>query len=661
MTKKRSYRFLTILLSFMFLFFVGCDGGPAGDGDDDGNTPKSLDSVKVISRPVDYKFEDAVAGKSQYYYNLFAKEIVYDLYNVYHNAGEVFVGDAANKREALFNGFDTANGLTYNTTNSFGNNVTDKYYVFDGLRYNLESITTTKDADGNVTAQTLVFNTDSAWAWTIDNDATGFVNVFKTANLITSNNATSFIVNFDFENRFAGYTDWKEVASTMFTFPTYQDFYAQTANAGEGKTMYSDSPYYQGVLGGTGAKNYFQDAMEYAVYLFVMGYDYVDSNGNATEDAPYFDFEITKTNGVVSGINVTWNGQKISITEALGKAKELYNRIGGYVGITSQNQEQIKRFIKDKIIGEKAYNDFNAYEITCIDKLNGVDQTPTKIKINKNYDKFIDNLLTLACNEAPIGFAADGSLLSLSDAYLASQITDYKGDYFFLSYENESDDNLFQYIPAQEYQALILNPQAEDIGSILGDIWIAFEYFEAPEGTQDLPFGEEIVINVGLRYFSCSANGGAGGYIYNDQIQKTVKYGHSDSFDKPDENWVYIGYTSSSAGYYDLTINDPIKLETQFNNDIGDGAIKAGEGETATKLIDGRADNNARDYFMLNQSETYGTYGTLNPDMFSQNAAGEDACDYFEIYFDIVKEKGKLQNYNFKVGLVYYGMAEDVY
>ena len=85
MKKGRNIRFLSILFCFMFMFFVGCDGGMGGiiGG---GDNPQSLAGAKTLSRPAGYDFSEAVGeNASKYYYNIFARNITYYLYRIYES------------------------------------------------------------------------------------------------------------------------------------------------------------------------------------------------------------------------------------------------------------------------------------------------------------------------------------------------------------------------------------------------------------------------------------------------------------------------------------------------------------------------------------------------------------------------------------------------
>ena len=97
---------------------------------------------------------------------------------------------------------------------------------------------------------------------------------------------------------------------------------------------------------------------------------------------------------------------------------------------------------------------------------------------------------------------------------------------------------------------------------------------------------------------------------------------------------------------------NPFVSGTQLEGGIGSNLH-------ASKIISGTDD--ARKYYKLNDSSSYGSYGTLNEELFSVENAGTDACDFMEIYFDTVKQKGATGiNYNFKVALILYAAEQPV-
>ena len=659
----------------MFLFFVGCDGGMGGIGGGDDGNPQSLAGAKTLSRPAEYNFSDAVGeNASQYYYNIFSKNVLENLYQLYER-GELYSNN-------LIKDIDTTKGETFGTFTA-----NNQYYLFDSLRYSITDVTTTYDANGAITSQTLTLDTNSGWKWTIKNDAESAKNFFiilselyeGKVDINQSGNGV-WTIQLNIEN------DWKDVFDMVIElgrYPSFSEYYGGEVSENKEENAevinYWYSPYYQkefGMIDDKTAVNYFQDALEYATYLFVLGYDYVEETDQGvfveTDDAHLFDFEVQyNAAGVVTDVKVNgWENQPISIVDALGRVKALYQEQAGFIGLTSDNKDQIARFIEDKIIGENAMakDKLTVTQKTIQKNADGVAGTPvvgTPLQFNRNYSIIIDNIINYACSQAPIGSdSVTGEKLTLDNAYPVSKITDYSGDYFFLNYENDDDSELFKYIDAAEYQSLILFPQDEDLGKSLEDVILAFEYYENPDPTKRM--AESITINVGFRYFSSTGNGGDGEIVFEGEVQKEIKFGKNGYIDgeNPDVNWVYIGYSDLEPDQYDIPLANGLPVNTGFNNDIGGGVLNpfvSGteiEESTASKLVTGT--DAARNYYKLNPSSTYGFYSTFDESKFSVNEAGDDACDFIEIYFDINKEKGVSGiSYNYKVGLYYVGF-EDV-
>lgn len=665
----------------MFMLFAGCDGGMGGIG---GDSPKSLDGVKVLSKPASYSFSEAVGDyASEYYYNLFARETLKNLYNVYEN-----MEYDLNKNE-LLKDIDISNGETYENFSDKKN----KFYLFDSLRYTIKSVTNTNNESGDLVRQTIIIDTSSKWNWTIENKAGVYSNIFEKmiislgySDIVNYNSTTGEVVikGNTITNLFSGITGE--------FFPSFGQIYDsnnEVKKEGTNVTNYWSSPYYQKEIEGKtdaqiDAVNYFQDAFEYVTYLFVLGYDYVnvseDGNKTPSEDAPLFTFTTTYgADGLISGISVNgWGNTPISIGDALGRVKALYKDQGGYIGITAENKEQIKRFIQDVVLGENAYKqEYNQISIGLYENTeeSGVASQPVKtgeLKLNRNYDKIIENVIDYACGEAPIGYdstydngdGTTGKTIGLDSPYVVSKITDYKGDYFFANYENNDDSQMFKYIDAAEYQSMVLYPQETELNIPLSDIWIGFEYFENPDSSKTM--AESITINVGFRYFSSTANGGQGEIVCSGEKQLEVKYGKNGevSGENPDVNWVYIGYSELEQGQYDIALTKDLAIKTKFNSNIGNGVINPFVSGTeittnyASKLISGT--DKAREYYKLNPSSSYGFYGTLDESKFSVQNAGAGACDFLELYFDVVKVKGASGiNYNYKVALIQYAV-EDV-
>ena len=404
-----------------------------------------------------------------------------------------------------------------------------------------------------------------------------------------------------------------------------------------------------------------------------MGYDYVDADGNATEDALKFDLNISKgSDGFVSGITI---GGGISITEALKNIKEEYENAGNFVGITQKNKDQIKRFILEKVIGEKAYtpdDQSTANKNEAIDEVeiktleNGQVASTEVLKFNRNYDKIVENIISYACEQAPIGKDSEtGEDVTLDGAYLASKITDYKGEYFFTADGSDEDGNsvdIFRYIDPAEYQSMVLFPIQNDLGKRLTDIHLGFEYYDYAE---TLALGlacnqdDGLNLRVGLRYFDCET----GTYLFNQSTAFNVKYGLDAVLsEEHDPDYNTVTFTEDDMIGDIVKIEQPFVIDTKFINPLD--ITPSGDTENSSMLITGNS--TAREYYALNNSESgVGFFGALNPEKFKKyNADGSinpNACDYIEVYFDIQKEKGvRNVNYNFKVGLkTYYAMSEN--
>lgn len=669
----------------MFLFFVGCDGGMGGVVGS--NSPQTLAGVKVLRKPSSYDFAEAVGeNASEYFYNIFASEVLSNLYFVYENNSSY--------TQEVFNNIDMANGETYG--NFTGNN---QYYLFDSLRYTISSVETTYDADGNLVSQKLTLNFNTGWNWKIAHDATGYENLFyQLASLSIPDTEITISGSDENEISINSGLDWLNIYSQVIVsmYPDFSNFYYGTRidkngeiyNVGGIPLSYWSSPYYDLKVAGmstTDSLNYFQDALEYATYLFVLGYDYVniaeDGTETPSEDAPYFDFEIVDSNndGILEDMTVEWAGQRVSVVQALENVKQVYQERGNYIGLTdgaNGNKEQLSRFIKDFVIGENAMAD-NIFSVALTRKdvnEDGITTGPVpdgELKFNRNYDVIVDNIIDYACSQVPIGIDDAGGNVYLDSPYVVSEIAEFDGDFFFLNYGQGgegNDDEMFVHIDAAEYQSFILYPREEDFGKQLNDIWLAFEYNENPDPTKEM--ADSITINIGFRYFSAAANNGDGAIISSATFQKEVVKGPNGEFgtngDMPDVNWVYFGNgkTEASQALYDASIENPPIINGTFNNGIGNGVINPFISGTviddynAVKLITGT--NTAREYYKLNPSSSYGFYGTLNEAKFSKNVAGDQACDFIEIYFDVVKDKNASNiNYNFKVGMVNFVALEN--
>lgn len=664
---KKKIRILSIILCFVFLFLVGCGAGEEDFDDEDlggGGTisTKMLSGVKALSKPSSYSFKDAVGQlASENYYNIFAHEILKQLYPVYENAFsdtlEIFD----------FTSDELANGITYQ---HFGDNEHNKYYLYDSIRYTIKKVTSNLNESDEVQSQTVTIDTNKGWNWSVP----------------TSIEGTAFDKG-GFEKSGSSYTiesdDWLAVMrgfEGIEGLPSFSQYYAKSDNGKHlegagGYYEYYFSPFYkEGYSGSEPLVNYYQDALEYATYLFVLGFDYVDDKGaEIADEKDYFNFTINLFSDNPIQVKAKAFGENaVPISKALETVKDWYKKMGNIVGLTDKNKTQLKRFILDKVIGK---NSPDIFTVEMYNKKEGESETRDSshdLTFNRNYNAVVENIISYACAQTRIGYS-DGDYLTLDHEYMASVVKDYPGNNFFMNYKGlfgtntNNDEYMFHFIQPGEYQSLVLMPELVDIenGLPLSDISLAFEYYnddadfdhDAWSSDAGKDYADSITINVGMRFFDKTADGGEVLEFTPKQI--TIPYGRYNSFENdlplddpnkifPDEYWLTIT-NDEKEGANGIFIDKEIKFDAiygEFKNDIGGGAINAADRDDNTITLSGT--NKAREFYVTQPSTSYGSYGILNYEKFM----GSDGCDYLEIYFDIVKDKTKPNiNYNFKVGL----------
>lgn len=629
--KKNSFvKFFSLILCLCFALFsfAGCTGGKSGGGDDESGEPSLLSGVKVLTRPENYDFDKALGEYSTNYYNILSKNVLLGLYKLYGSAN--LSGNS--KNEIL--------GENENQKTSY-NGLENRAYMFDSTRYTITNVSST-ESSGQLVEQVVTLDTSAKWNWSIKFDAANskpyFFNSEKYVDddgILSQTNGNLVTITFDYSKLIY----WKDIGWTnVFSENNLKDYFS---------SYYSDeyepledplevdyfySPFYP-KEGESSFNNYFQDALEYAIYMISLGY-------TVDDDADYFDFEIGYDNatGLVSGMTVGgWETGKISVSDqtngALKRAKEKYKAQTNFVGLKDKNIEEIAKFVKKVVIGDNALakNVVNTGSVT----------------INRDYDKVVSNIVEYACAQAPIGKDKDGNKITLGKNFLTSKITDYAGDYFGISLgENEDgeydDSNLFENIDAAEYQSIVFFPQAEDVGKKLTDIWLIFEYYDLEAGSTKVIDKENgITINIGVRYFNSQSN------EVVKLVEKQIKVGYGKNGETEDGPLTELMFSNNDEPGVDAAFSQTITVNTEFDNNVGDGVINAlenGEGDNDLKksiAISGLS--NAKDYFKLNDSSSYGQYGTLNEEAFV------GVCDFVEMYFDIVKDKDSTnKSYAFK-------------
>lgn len=680
---KIKKRILSVLLCFAMLFLCSCvDGGPNGLGGEN----ISLAGVKVLSKPADY-FDNPTTylgeDVSPYYFNLFAFEVVKNLYDIYENR-------TINDTKLLDNIEETSNNIK---------TVTDEnvYYLYDSLRYTIKTVINVANE-----SQTIILD-PTKWNWSLDQDinSENKSNVFL--NHIKNNSDSVDYIYDEYENKIKNqysvllseYTNWTGIYRIAAFVPSFSEFYYNNATfdkdmnrGGSGTTWAHDSPYMQTkfppstpLTDETKAYNYFQDGLEYATYLFALGYDYQtgeDANAPATDYEKLFNLhvETNPTTHLVSGLSVRgWdavnkrldlsNDSYISVVEALDIVKDLYKKTANIVGLTEDIKTKVARFIRDYVIGKEAYGkdkfkvEFKVSDGTSSD--GRPDPDHPDLNFDRCYDQVIKNIIDYACEQAPIGKATgdDGTeqKLLLGNGYMASEITDYQGDYFApYYYKNPAtgeylDSAFFHFIEAREYQSIILKPQEEDIGKVIDNFTLWFEYNDNPHPELYTEMLDELVLTVGFRYFDHTA----GDYTAN-VLSEDVKIKRGAWGTLKDENGEDATDKSMFFFTNDSTIPDSMKdtaasipkgivMKSTFDDKPAiSTTIFEGVGR---KRITGLT--SAREYYQTEQLEGVGTFGSLNKNMF-MDQGDTPGSDFIEIFFVVHKTSGNPNiNYNFKV------------
>ena len=638
-----------------------------------------LYGTKVLYRPESYDYSGNSGGTQEEendYYGKYAWNILYRLEGIY---------GIANETDDLLNGYYTFN------TNTLP-------YLYDSIRYQVDEkyeITNSLSYSGNgwVSSSTpriaLSANLDNAWNWSFaidqnnisqrpylyDNDAGVFLKEES-----TNRKSTSFALA-NFEN----------LISTHYS-ATISSSYLETyigASRDADYSIYSD----------------FVKVLEYVIYCYSLdltpGQVIVEPVMTTTEEGTtqYYTVRVIETS----------NGQQIELSadQALAQIKEVFEKLGSYVGVAERNKEKIANWILENVIGSAAMQNDNvsvysgATQITyngttfiatsdgqaneildglgytgadlTADQVPTVDATEPDISVGREYGDTIVNLVDKACDDVTIGSDDDGQI-EVDDRYLASEVMEYMGNSFsagggddpFPYFEDFSSPQAAMAVKPLEYQsAVFMFKDNVEIGMVS----VALQYDADLDGYQTRtgePFDHTryLTIEIGLNYF-------------NHQTKQRISV-DTKTVNVPDGKLVSVledtnleeasekaGITFSQVvdfGWEESITSDDL-IVGAFNTDIGGGILKTDVGQNNYRgnpivsndpiVINGLS--SVKDYYEIlepteGQIAAGQTYlaGQLNPEKFM----GDDGCDYLEVTYRVIKRAGDTStNYKFYTGI----------
>ena len=344
------------------------------------------------------------------------------------------------------------------------------------------------------------------------------------------------------------------------------------------------------------------NGLTYAIYSLVLGLQPNQMSVSYDSGLPVL---------TVEGYPAT--ADQTSAERALEDVKILFNQLGSYVGLTERNKVAITNFVLDEIIGESAQQLTGLYDLYYEDVVSAiVDYGGTLTTIGEANEETGEG-------ETTVG-----------DSFMASEVVDYPYTSFFSSFEGDP----FQYTDGPyEYQSFVIMPSKE---TEITDIWLDFKYDAGKDG--DLIYDESkfLDINVSVRW-----NKGDGSPV--KVLTKSIR--------------IYDGmYSFGAEGSFLEFELDLSEMEGGFGEVVKVGQFNCPKALIPNPLTQGRVIpingfTDARRYYKVIESESYGGYGVLDESRIEGS--------YLEVAFDVVKQPGDTTtNYAFYTAIT--GLFETV-
>ncbi len=666
-----------------------------------------LYGTKVLYRPDDYNWDDNVGAGNENYYGQYSWNLLQQLISLYGivfdntiNSNLIPTTTTDNTEEEIKSGY--FDSVRYQM-NQYNNITLQKAVVVLNDDGSVSEIQRPTDYNHQVEYFEINANTSKQWKWSLGNvvqkdlnndgviDETNDVinqaylmnTLFSDENLALDFAGIKYPTNIDFEKLKPEKNIYDKDTNGNF-FDNINFIYSQQQIRKNYAYTYLGTEYTNAQRDFDNYSDYVK-ALEYAIYCINL--DLTPNNITVT----YSTQAETLGQPIVTIDGYPATAEKSSATVALEAIQEIFKKIGTYVGITERQQTRLKNWILQNIIGsntdstftiqsyDKVYEQYvkmvdsgeddasgNPIMVEVLCDANGNTVTefnPTlvssvnnngNITVDRNYEANIEAIISLL-NDPEIlrignttneGGTTTGP--TINEKYLASHIVDYYGNDFFLS----SDNNFPNNNTPLEYQSVALMFRREFEFS---NIMMFFKYDAGMDGDEIYDENASITINVYLNQYTKTTNsykrvGNSETNVFQIEVKDgPFSYGAKENTlmmfglqDKRENGDIY----SIKCGEFNTGIGKGI-LESITDNYIGFQSVG-----TPLPL---NGNDLRRNYYQLIEpenrdetSETYYSYGILNPAMF----AGDDGCDYFEIAFEVIKTTGDYEtNYKFCTGL----------
>ena len=666
----------------------GCDENADlddfGERDPETITSSSLYGTKVLYRPDSYNYDEgsgATDGGTNDYYGQYAWHIINFLYNIYEIAN-------TNTGEDIYNNIQT------NNPNFPEDNIP---YLYDSMRYQVNTVGTVTSRqivnNSSISNEDLTIspnlpqqyqivgaNTNLAWNWgapydmkllNADEDMvnTNAYLTYENGMSVSVGSLTNVIMNNKIYAPYdlSGDNIFTEGVNGYYKYSAFNQtlmlYYLGTENAVETKDQeYSD----------------FVKALEYAIYCYAV-------------DLEPAQVTITFADDGTPNVQVTGYD---SVDSALAKAKENFQILGSFVGLADRQIEKIEAWVLDNIIGKDVVDNadlFSRYknvtEVVTVGKDGSCTYSYTlgspsdTTELGRDYEGTVANIIQNVCNEVSIGNDG-GSDVTIDQRFPASEVMEYAGVannvYSDSSFAVPGQENSADKIRPYEYQSIVFMVKEE---VRVDGVGIALKYDFGLDGTTKGVYGEEYLeIIVDINYYNKQTD------TLSVLASKKVKV-YDGPWDQENVYWDWAdgtggkGFDAEETGapedHYSGIYFAGVDIELgAFKTDIGNKVLMTDvgvNGYSASRLISEKplvliGTTNVRKYYEIvepgsseldnEQIPDRYTYlsGRFNSDMFS----GADGCDYLEVTFKVLKQKGDTtpNRYKFYAGALWGGLTD---